>query len=116
MNLYDTNEAFGVPTYRSPSSRASVGKPIADVDVVVGNLGLKKLSFVTVCQNSVRDVTCNCIVTNTDKIGIHMRVSRIQLKNWKNFQEVDVKLTPRTFLLGVNAAGKSNFLDAFRFI
>ncbi|WP_165178185.1 ATP-binding protein [Desulfovibrio sp. ZJ369] len=45
-----------------------------------------------------------------------MRVSRIQLKNWKNFKEVDVRLNDRTFLLGVNAAGKSNFLDAFRFM
>ncbi len=45
-----------------------------------------------------------------------MRVSRIQLKNWKNFKEVDVRLNARTFLVGVNAAGKSNFLDAFRFM
>lgn len=45
-----------------------------------------------------------------------MRVTRIQLKNWKNFLEVDVTLHSRTFLVGVNAAGKSNFLDAFRFI
>lgn len=45
-----------------------------------------------------------------------MRVTRIQLKNWKNFKDVDVDLQPRTFLVGVNAAGKSNFLDAFRFM
>lgn len=45
-----------------------------------------------------------------------MRVTRIQLKNWKNFQDVDVTLHSRMFLVGVNAAGKSNFLDAFRFI
>lgn len=45
-----------------------------------------------------------------------MRATRIKLKNWKNFQEVDVKLQPRMFLVGVNAAGKSNFLDAFRFM
>lgn len=45
-----------------------------------------------------------------------MRATRIQLKNWKNFNEVDVDLQARTFLVGVNAAGKSNFLDAFRFM
>lgn len=45
-----------------------------------------------------------------------MRATRIQLKNWKNFKEVDVELQSRTFLIGVNAAGKSNFLDAFRFM
>ena len=45
-----------------------------------------------------------------------MRVTRVQLKNWKNFQDVDVTLHSRMFFVGVNAAGKSNFLDAFRFI
>lgn len=45
-----------------------------------------------------------------------MRVTRIQLKNWKNFQDVDVTLHSRMFLVGVNAAGKSNFLDAFWFM
>ena len=45
-----------------------------------------------------------------------MRVTRIQLKNWKNFQDVDVTLHSRMFLVGVNAAGKSNFLDAIRFL
>lgn len=45
-----------------------------------------------------------------------MNVTRIRLKNRKNFQNVDVPLCPRTFLLGANAAGKSNFLDALRFM
>ena len=45
-----------------------------------------------------------------------MRITRTKLKNWKNFQNVDVTLHSRMFLVGVNAAGKSNFLDAFRFI
>ena len=43
-------------------------------------------------------------------------MTRIRLKNWKIFQNVDVPLGPRTFLIGNNAAGKSNFLDALRFI
>lgn len=45
-----------------------------------------------------------------------MIVSRIKLKNWKNFREVDVELGNRVFLVGPNASGKSNFLDAFRFL
>jgi predicted ATPase len=43
-------------------------------------------------------------------------ISRIRLRNWKNFQEVDLELTHRMFIVGPNAAGKSNFLDAFRFL
>ena len=45
-----------------------------------------------------------------------MVVSRIILKNWKNFKNVDVGLKERVFVVGANASGKSNFLDAFRFL
>lgn len=45
-----------------------------------------------------------------------MIVSRVKLKNWKNFKEVDVPLTDRVFVVGPNASGKSNFLDVFRFL
>lgn len=45
-----------------------------------------------------------------------MYISRIKLKNWKNFREVDVTLTERVFVVGPNASGKSNFLDVFRFL
>lgn len=45
-----------------------------------------------------------------------MMISRIILKNWKNFESVDVPLKDRMFVVGPNAAGKSNFLDAFRFL
>jgi predicted ATPase len=43
-------------------------------------------------------------------------VSRIILKNWRNFRDVDVPLRERQFVVGPNAAGKSNFLDVFRFL
>jgi predicted ATPase len=43
-------------------------------------------------------------------------ISKIKLKNWKNFQDVDISLKDRVFVVGPNAAGKSNFLDAFRFL
>lgn len=45
-----------------------------------------------------------------------MRLTRIELENWKNFQRVEVDLERRVFLVGPNASGKSNFLDVFRFL
>lgn len=45
-----------------------------------------------------------------------MIVTHLKLKNWRNFREVDAPLRERTYLLGANAAGKSNFLDVFRFL
>ncbi len=45
-----------------------------------------------------------------------MLFTRIKLKNWKNFKEVDVSLNPRVFIIGPNASGKSNFLNVFRFL
>lgn len=45
-----------------------------------------------------------------------MIVSRLILKNWRNFQAVDVKMGARVFIVGPNASGKSNFLEAFRFL
>ena len=45
-----------------------------------------------------------------------MIVSRIRLRNWRNFRDVDTDLSDRAFLLGPNASGKSNFLDVFRFL
>jgi predicted ATPase len=45
-----------------------------------------------------------------------MRVKRLQLKNWRNFSEVDIALQSRAFFVGPNAAGKSNLLDALRFL
>ena len=45
-----------------------------------------------------------------------LRFRRLRLRNWKNFLRVDVALSDRLFLVGANASGKSNFLDAFRFL
>lgn len=45
-----------------------------------------------------------------------MYISRVILKNWKNFKEIDVAITERVFVVGPNASGKSNFLDVFRFL
>ena len=45
-----------------------------------------------------------------------MQVTRLQLENWRNFTHVDVRLQQRVFVAGPNAAGKSNLLDALRFL
>ncbi len=45
-----------------------------------------------------------------------MQFSRIRLENWRNFGKVDVPVSTRVFLVGANASGKSNFLDALRFL
>jgi len=43
-------------------------------------------------------------------------ISRLTLKNWRNFRSVDIGLTERVFIVGPNASGKSNLLDAVRFL
>ncbi len=45
-----------------------------------------------------------------------MIVSRLKLKNWRNFRSMDVQLRERQFIVGPNASGKSNLLDVFRFL
>lgn len=50
------------------------------------------------------------------KAGPGFRFTRLRLENWRNFGIADVALAPRVFVVGPNASGKSNFLDAFRFL
>lgn len=45
-----------------------------------------------------------------------MIISRLILKNWRNFRTLDVPLSSRTYIIGANASGKSNLLDVFRFL
>jgi len=45
-----------------------------------------------------------------------MKLRRLVLKNWKNFRDVDVQVPDRLFLVGANASGKSNFMDALLFL
>lgn len=45
-----------------------------------------------------------------------MLLTNIKLYNWKNFHKCDVNVSERTFIVGANASGKSNFLDALRFL
>lgn len=45
-----------------------------------------------------------------------IRIEHLLLENWRNFRSVDVDLGARTFVVGPNASGKSNLLDALRFV
>lgn len=45
-----------------------------------------------------------------------MKLSSLSLKNWRNFTSVNVQLQERVFIVGPNAAGKSNLLDALKFL
>lgn len=43
-------------------------------------------------------------------------LKRIRLKDFKSFVNEEVEVAPLTLLVGANASGKSNFLDALRFL
>jgi predicted ATPase len=45
-----------------------------------------------------------------------MYITRLKLKNWRNFTEVDIPLRETALIIGPNASGKSNLLDALRFL
>lgn len=45
-----------------------------------------------------------------------MKIRKLTLRNWKNFAQAEAEIHDRLFLVGPNASGKSNFLDAFRFL
>jgi predicted ATPase len=46
----------------------------------------------------------------------HLRVLRLKAKNFKSLADVDVTLDSLTVLVGRNASGKSNILDALAFV
>lgn len=45
-----------------------------------------------------------------------MQLTRVRLKNWRNFRSLDAPMRDVTYILGPNASGKSNLLDVFRFL
>ena len=45
-----------------------------------------------------------------------MLITRLKLKNWRNFKNIDVHLRERVYVIGPNASGKSNLLDVLRFL
>jgi putative ATP-dependent endonuclease of OLD family len=45
-----------------------------------------------------------------------MRISRVKITNFRNFQDIDVVLKDNTVIVGENKIGKSNFLHALRLV
>ena len=45
-----------------------------------------------------------------------MIISKVILKNWRNFKQAEFSAGNRVFIVGPNASGKSNLLDALRFL
>ncbi|NER33129.1 MAG: AAA family ATPase [Oscillatoria sp. SIO1A7] len=43
-------------------------------------------------------------------------IKKLRLERFKSFKNTEIQLSPFTVLLGVNASGKSNIRDAFRFL
>lgn len=55
-------------------------------------------------------------MTNTSTHRAVPFITRVRIENYKSIAHCDVALGPFTVLLGLNAAGKSNFLDALHFV
>lgn len=45
-----------------------------------------------------------------------LRFTRLRLRNWRNFDDLDIRLGARAFFVGPNASGKSNLLNVFRLL
>ncbi len=45
-----------------------------------------------------------------------MRITRLKVQRWRNFMDAELQLAERAFIVGPNAAGKSNLVDALRFL
>ena len=50
------------------------------------------------------------------KLSKPLRFTHLYLENWRNFTRVEVDLARRVVVAGPNACGKSNLLDALRFL
>jgi len=45
-----------------------------------------------------------------------VRITQVTASNWRNFKSLEFPIRNRLFIVGPNAAGKSNLLDLFRFL
>lgn len=45
-----------------------------------------------------------------------MHISRVQIRNFRNFKSIDVPMSKNSVLIGENRAGKSNFIHALRLV
>lgn len=52
----------------------------------------------------------------TGRAPKNLRFTKMRLKNWRNFRDVNLFLEKRAIFVGPNASGKSNLLDSIRFL
>ena len=45
-----------------------------------------------------------------------MKFSTIRIKNFRNFEDINIKLSNKNVFFGLNDVGKTNFLYALRFL
>ncbi|MBD3181915.1 AAA family ATPase, partial [Candidatus Poribacteria bacterium] len=45
-----------------------------------------------------------------------MKISKIRVKNFKSFRDMEIELGDLSVLIGANASGKSNFVQLFKFL
>lgn len=45
-----------------------------------------------------------------------MRISKVQIQNFRNFDAITVEVGPNLLLVGANATGKTNFIHALRLV
>ena len=45
-----------------------------------------------------------------------MKFSSIRIKNFRNFEDINIKLSNKNVFFGLNDVGKTNFLYALRFL
>ena len=50
------------------------------------------------------------------RIDSTVRIEHLSVKNWRNFKRAEIDIGRRLFIVGPNASGKSNLLDALRFL
>lgn len=50
------------------------------------------------------------------KNHLQASVERVQIKGFRSFESVDVRLTNLTVMIGANGSGKSNFIRFFEMI
>ncbi len=50
------------------------------------------------------------------QVTVSIMIERLRLENWKSFADATLHIDPLTVLIGMNASGKSNVLDALAFL
>ena len=51
-----------------------------------------------------------------EQVDSYNMINQISLRNFKSYESADIPLGPLTFLIGANASGKSNLLEAIRLL